>query len=1134
MWCVTAATASGQAPAAEPPPAKPAVGETSPAVPPPVAPPTTQPAVPMIPAMPEPRLPAVGEEGAVQRSPLDTYLLRDSKGNLVPVIGMSFDQFEKLLRLERQLAPPEPPRFSVDLVSLKGSVKSSQADLQTKIEVRTQVAGRHAVPLRMSEAVLLEEATYDGDGELFLAFDAAAGGYVAWITSKGAGTHTISMNVALPIVTVAGQSRLKVTLPRGTESSLRLTTSDLRVTAELDTGSEGILSVDSIETGGSEIAVLGAAGQVSMRWKAVSATDSTARSILESSGELVVRVEGKSRISTDARLRVRSFGSAVESFRVRLPRGMELVPTNPVGYRVEVVSESPMSMMNIDPSMRRAQVVEVRLDRPTTSVVEVRLLAALVPEIQPGSGPLEPASFNVLGAVRQRGTVDFVVEGDWNLSWTEDQSVRRIDAEADVASPARTVARFEYFRQPCGLGLTVASRPTRVFVEPNYVVYVDGKLLRLEATLKYRWRGTQPASLSMDLGGWSVVRVLPESIVDPTRLSRDTTPLELPLRDDMVIPADFELKIEAQQPLPVNASSIEFLMPRPLADIVTPASVTILPADNVQLTPTIAELQGLLADISSPTPRLPARQQPALTYRDLSTGDPTKFVGTIKLLPRRTTLSVRAELSFARQRMQVSEILEYTIAHEARQTFELLWPTSIVPQDLQIQLGEKLLSYTLADSPDDLRAGRRRLLLDTAADQLGRVDLKATYSLPVPAVAENAAVSFLVPLLTAAEEANLQLLASTITARSSNEIRTAPLAVDDDLISIDSTRADGVAWSVNVPAGGSPLEVQLSPAEDIEQQLTTADKMWLQTWLSSSGRDDRAVWQLTTAASSLTVRLPSIAASNFLALVDGKQASISLQPSGQLKIELPAATRPQTRVVELWYTLTTGLSTTGLTQRSLEPPTMVEAPNTRRLLWQLCLPEDQLLLFDPAGYGSESKWQQSGPWWSRRSSLTQEELEQWSGASTQQPLPGSLQQSLFADFGRPKALTAMVVSRRMLVLAISGFVVLLGLAILHLPVVRHPSVLFVGGTMLLALAMVFPHGAFLAAQAAMIGLVAIATTSLMGWLVAGRLFWAAPVVLPRSSTTDVRSRLQRPSTNGAHTTTATAAATGLATSESQP
>jgi hypothetical protein len=101
---------------------------------------------------------------------------------------------------------------------------------------------------------------------------------------------------------------------------------------------------------------------------------------------------------------------------------------------------------------------------------------------------LQPARFEVLGAVRQRGVIDFSIEGDWSLEWTEDASTRRVDVPAEVAAATKSIARFEYFRQPCGLQLKVAARPTRLVIEPSYQIFIEPQSMRLVATLKCRAR----------------------------------------------------------------------------------------------------------------------------------------------------------------------------------------------------------------------------------------------------------------------------------------------------------------------------------------------------------------------------------------------------------------------------------------------------------------------------------------------------------------------------------------------------------------------------------------------------------------------------------------------------------------------
>src|SRR5439155_27376175 len=122
---------------------------------------------------------------------------------------------------------------------------------------------------------------------------------------------------------------------------------------------------------------------------------------------------------------------------------------------------------------RPARIVEVWLDKPAASTTEILLRAQREADVT-SSAPFTPARFEVLGAIRQRGTIDFLMDGEWQLDWTEDKSVHRIDLTPETAA-ARVVARYEYFRQPCGLGLKVMPRPSRVSVEPTHMIYVDSQ-----------------------------------------------------------------------------------------------------------------------------------------------------------------------------------------------------------------------------------------------------------------------------------------------------------------------------------------------------------------------------------------------------------------------------------------------------------------------------------------------------------------------------------------------------------------------------------------------------------------------------------------------------------------------------------
>src|SRR5262249_33214456 len=75
-------------------------------------------------------LPNRSPGSTVEASQLDTFLLRDRKGNLVPVLGLPFEEFEQLLRTKKGLASPPAPGYVLEKLSLVGAVDQRIADLQ--------------------------------------------------------------------------------------------------------------------------------------------------------------------------------------------------------------------------------------------------------------------------------------------------------------------------------------------------------------------------------------------------------------------------------------------------------------------------------------------------------------------------------------------------------------------------------------------------------------------------------------------------------------------------------------------------------------------------------------------------------------------------------------------------------------------------------------------------------------------------------------------------------------------------------------------------------------------------------------------------------------------------------------------
>jgi hypothetical protein len=1013
-------------------------------------------------------------------------MLRDSKGNLVPVLDLPFEEFERLLRIRRGLGPPAPPGYTLDSLSVAGTANKDLADLQVTATIRVREAGWVRVPLALGNAVLRQPARHEGPGEHYLAYDAEESGFVAWLKGADAKPHVLTLQVSAAITQSDSNWQLALALPRATESSLRVTVPEARADAKL-TGGEGILSSRPQGQDQSELAVLGAAGALELTWQAGQAPTATATPLLESSGEILVKVEGEYRISSEARLKVRSFAGAIDAFRVRLPEGMDLVPTNPAGYSVTVVSTAAAASGD---RQAASQIVEVRFDRPATGVVEVRLLAA--PSATSIAGPLAPARFDVLGAVRQRGTIDFALEGDWQLAFQEDASVRRLDVASDPAS-ARLAARYEYSRQPCTLRLTVTTRPSRASVEPIHVVYVEDKQLRLESTFKYRFRGARAEGLVFNLGDWRLSRVAPADLLDITAPDAPAGKSRMiPLRLGAVLPGELELKLDAHRPLDSTTGEVSFTLPRPEADVVAPATVIISAADNVELTPQPAKITGLSLDLAPAVARIPSRQQPPLVYRDLGADEAAVFVADLRVRTRWTTASARGKVKIDQQQMEIEQRLDYRVAYEARRLFEILVPRSVLlAGPFTVSLADEPLTPTpLPNAP--LRGDSARFQVSAPDDQIGLCQLLVKYTLPLPKWDRQKPQSLTIPLVIPADEPHQQLGGQQIELVTSGPWRLEPDPTGSDEFSRPTLAAIGgptlYAWS----RATTHSQWIIDPVETGLPATVLLDKAWIQTWLADGVRQDRAVFRLTTQQDQLRYGLAHRPIDNSVqATINGQPAAALLREPATLLIDLPAAARGRECVIELWYSMPESAAAAGLVSTELKAPLLEEASPPRRMFWQLCLPGDKHLLLPPANLTAEMRWDSLSWLGGRQPTLGQVELEAWIGASRQDPLPRDIHEYLYSSLGRAPTLAYTAAGRRLLLAAASGLALALGLLILHVRAIRRSETILLLGVALTGLALALPDAALLAAQCAALGLAVALAAALWTWATSGRSTWLA-------------------------------------------
>ena len=215
----------------------------------------------------------------------------------------------------------------------------------------------------------------------------------------------------------------------------------------------------------------------------------------------------------------------------------------------------------------------------------------------------------------------------------------------------------------------------------------------------------------------------------------------------------------------------------------------------------------------------------------------------------------------------------------------------------------------------------------------------------------------------------------------------------------------------------SVVDLLITRLDRRRKTSTAVLQAWLQTWLGSTRRRDRAVFRVLTDEDRIQVR-PADGAQIEHVMLDSRRVSLGKSESGWTEIALPRNSSRQEHVVEIWQS--SPWRPSSFVRVALQSPLIQGTSWTKRVYWDIVLPADQCLLWSPAGWTPEMKWQRHGLWVERRPTLDANELEQWIGASHQDALSASFPRYLFSGFGEVESLNLTVSKRWAIVLLLSG------------------------------------------------------------------------------------------------------------------
>lgn len=1080
--------------------------------------PQSEPAAPPAPTGPAAE---AGDELPGEVKPSITYLPNKS-GDLVPVPNLTFEDLMRAWEIIHRLDQQEQrPRFSINSIDLSGAAQGERAELTATFTIVVRDPQWVRVPLRLGGAALRDPPHDDGKGNLLVHFADDRDGYVCWLRGDPNETHKLTLRLLAPLVHVGGETRLKLSIPRALNSHLKFSVPVDRAVARVPDECGQLQEPNHANHGKTDLTVVGVGGEFLLAWRAPAAAPPVVPTVLEANGALLVRIDGRS-VNTDARLNVKSSGGQFDTFRVRLPPEAEIVGTPQAGVTVTLLPDEPRKKPAGKNDPPPGKLIEVKLDRKTEGPVELRLVTERPYNVAEVGESLELAGFEVVGAVRQGGHIAVEVVGNWQVVWGAHSNVEQIDELPEGLRREDLTAGFEYNAQPCSLKARIVPQKTRISVDPEYVLLVGAQRVQLKARLKYKVRGAKVRSLELELPGWIVDDVGPANLVSADApLSSEEASLSVPLVQPTS--GDFELTVDAHCELASGADRLELDVPRPLAEATAQATLVVVPADNVEINPIGAELVGLVPQSLKPQMKLPERQQDPLLFRCETS--PAQFVAKFRVHAKSVTVEAIGQADLGEQDIQVDERLIYQIAYEPVDKLTLHVPRSIPIDKLQATMDGNRLAVGALPDESEAEGAPTVVRVTLPAPRIGRCELRVGYILPQERLLPATSVPLLLPLAMPTD-ARLTYNQLVISSRPGLTVtlRKGAWSIDPQP-RYPAVQPGDIVLTSRASAGETPLATPLAVTlkERQSEGSTIVERAWIQTWLADAVRQERAIYRFTTSAPLLRVTLPEgIVLSDLKVRLDAKNVTPEVDRENLLTVRLPQTLLAHEHLLQLEYHFAQREhgSRVELAAAQFKPGVWV-----RRLYWQLILPPQEHLLMSGGDCTREFTWvwDRFGYW--RQPTLEQTELESWIGATPGEAPPAAANRYLFSSIGPQAKLQVWIVRRSALVFGASLALLLGGLLLIYVPVVRHPGVLFVVATVLLAGAIVEPEAALLVAQGAGLGLLLAVLAVALAYRVRRRQKPVSTVVIRSPSSVLDRSLTQsmpRPGRSGPPASTATA------------
>ena len=265
------------------------------------------------------------------------------------------------------------------------------------------------------------------------------------------------------------------------------------------------------------------------------------------------------------------------------------------------------------------------------------------------------------------------------------------------------------------------------------------------------------------------------------------------------------------------------------------------------------------------------------------------------------------------------------------------------------------------------------------------------------------------------------------------ENRVSKSGVSDSTILFDCTQQDPRLMG----------ELTFAPSED-ESEINI-ESIWLQSTLNAvEQKRDRYVVRFSTKAESISLILPADRIANSKLILNGRKAVLIPNPSNvsRFDVSLERERSHSAGNIENTYVLEVFTSPVAKTQwitvLRAELPQILNSKKQAPVIWQVIAPSTSHVVGNSWSLAPGYTWQWNDLWFSRKSELTQSEIEKQMNATSQPTISQQTNKYVFLSLDPNASMKLWLVPRYLLWLPVALFVLVGSFAIMEFRWIRKP------------------------------------------------------------------------------------------------